>query len=216
MDSDAVGGYAIVLLGQFNPPIFQPAWFALHGIITEDDATDPVDMYLDADSSFFKTGLFGCEVSRDRFRVFSVPTTERREQMSDVVVPAFKLLYHTPIAAVSMICFRHVPSDEYLWTDVGPRLVPSSPWEEIMGTGAKVDRVIVQQPTSAADYEGLRGIAIEPSRLLEGGTYVSVTHQYSLSGEDSRNAHAARDLVEAEWDACVEVSLDLISRTLAL
>src|SRR5688572_7856482 len=106
---ETIRGAAIVLLGSFNPPIFQPGWFAYHRLIDDPkDAETAKDVHVDAFSSYFETRLFGCEVTRDRFRLFSTALPERMEELGDVAANVFRVLIHTPVGGVSMISFRHV------------------------------------------------------------------------------------------------------------
>jgi hypothetical protein len=213
--SDTSDGYAIVLLGSFNPPIFHPEWFARHQLIlpAEADAADDVDV--DADWCFFRTPQFGCEVSRDRLHIFSTPLSERFEPLGQLAARTFSLLYHTPVGAVSMIRFKHVPPQTRKWVDIAPQLADEDRWRPILAEDPLLDRIVIRS-TISGEFPGLLGFAAEPSRTLPGGIYLSVTHQYTLEEGPTTGAEAATSLLDERWEASIEKGEDVIDFALGL
>lgn len=208
-----IRGCAIVLLGSFNPPIFQPGWFAKQELIEDEVAMDAEEVHVDADSSFFTTSEFGCEVTRDRLRFFSMPTTERFEALGDLAANAFGVLYHTPVGGISMLSFMHVPSKERTWADFAPRLAASSEWSDILGGDTQLDRIVIRRRLDGSP-SGFLGLAAEPSRIKEGGVYLSLTHQYTLENDAAKHAELASWLLRDRWQASIDEGDNVIERAL--
>ena len=65
-----ISAVSIVMIGYFNPQIFQPFWLANHDIITEDEAeTARVDFVHPDITRFALEGEFTIQVERDDFRL---------------------------------------------------------------------------------------------------------------------------------------------------
>ena len=209
-----IRGCAIVLLGSFNPPIFQPGWFARHGMIEDDLAKAATDVHIDADAAFFLTSEFGCEVTRDRLRLFSVPTTDRREQLGDVAANAFGVLYHTPVGGISMVSFQHVPAKRRAWATFAPVLASNDNWDGFLAGATVLDRIVLKREIPGPP-PGVLGLAAEESTQRKGGVYLSLTHQYTLAGDAADHAEVASQLLRTTWESAISEGDDLIERVLA-
>jgi len=63
-----LSGINIVILGSFNPKIFQPAWFAANELIRKLEAEEADTEIIHNDISIFRIGdWLRLEVTRDRF-----------------------------------------------------------------------------------------------------------------------------------------------------
>jgi len=208
-------GYAIVLLGSFNPPIYHPQWFARHELVDPEVAEAAEGVDVDADWCFFRTRTFGCEVSRDRLHIFSTPTTERFEPLGHLAARTFDLLSHTPVGAVSMIRFRHVGPESARWTELAPKLVDAGLWSGVLEEDPVLDRIVVRSTIPGAP-PGVLGLAAEPSRTVPHGVYLSVTHQYTLEEGPTTGAEEATRILNERWEQSIEKSDDVIDHTIGL
>jgi hypothetical protein len=98
-----IGGASIVLLGSFNPKIFQPYWMAKHGLIS-DDAAEVADVAVihPEIAAFMIEDLFALQVNSSRFAI------ERNVAplvlICDLVNRLFsELLPHVPIQQMVLI-----------------------------------------------------------------------------------------------------------------
>jgi len=86
----------IVLLGDFNPKIFSPAWFSAYDIIGEIESEEANLEVIHKDVTIFSLDWFRLQVTQDRFSVF----TEQEayfEKLIDLVFNTFTNLIHTPL-----------------------------------------------------------------------------------------------------------------------
>ena len=59
----------VVLLGDFNPKIFSPFWFASEGLLGRKEAETAVPEIIHSDVSIFKSDWFRLQVNRNRFSI---------------------------------------------------------------------------------------------------------------------------------------------------
>ena len=91
-----LGDVAIVLVGNLNPRIFTPHWFALNGLFIPKEAEASEIEVVHAQVTAFRMDWLKLRVEQQRF---AVETTEAPYvRMSDLVVRTFKeFLSHTPL-----------------------------------------------------------------------------------------------------------------------
>ena len=90
-----ISSVSVILLGDFNPAIFTPAWFALHGLLPK-GAADRADLKVaHPQTTSFTADWLQLNVLVDRF---SAETTQAPHiRLCDLVVRVFREhLFHTP------------------------------------------------------------------------------------------------------------------------
>ncbi|MEZ5039530.1 MAG: hypothetical protein R2828_06550 [Saprospiraceae bacterium] len=89
----------VVLIGNFNPRIFHPQWFANHNIISEADfnyIVEGSDVLIHKQVAQFKSSWFHLEVTETRLQI--ICTQEAYfEMILDFLASTFSVLHHTPI-----------------------------------------------------------------------------------------------------------------------
>ena len=92
----------VVLLGRFNPAIFQPAWFVRHGLLRQEEGVDE-DQQQGADVRVvhpevteFATEWLVVQILKERFQ--ARPTRDGPdEEVRDLVLGTVRSLRHTPV-----------------------------------------------------------------------------------------------------------------------
>jgi len=168
---------AIVLLGSFNPKIFQPFWFARHGLVSDDEADSANISVIHSDITAFEIESFTLRVERERFAL------ERKIAplivISDLAGRVFgDLLPHTPLRALGINRHVHFDVGDAEKRDrIGEMLAPRLPWgkwgEQVSsGEGAKhgglLSLALIQRNVSDRP-DGWIQAKIEPSVRLQGG-----------------------------------------------
>ena len=96
-----IDGASIAVLGNFNPVIFTPAWFALHGLLPESVATGAELTVAHEQVTEFNAEWLRLNVTIDRF--LAETTQAPHIRIHDLVVRVFKEhLYHTPLTAFGL------------------------------------------------------------------------------------------------------------------
>src|SRR2546428_287446 len=123
-----LGSASIVLLGKFNPTIYQPFWLAKHGLIPQRAAeTAEIAIIHQEIAAFSLDSFFNIQVDRGRFSI------ERSIAplilICDVTVRMFTdVLPHTPISQMGINRIVHFNVGEQERNRIGHLLAPRSPW----------------------------------------------------------------------------------------
>lgn len=137
-----LAGTALVLLGSFNPSIFQPAWFVRQNLLTAEEAEGPAAKVkvIHPQVSQFETESYAVQVTAERFAAISKPNTPG-VLLRDLVLGTFYVLEHTPVRALGINRLMHfrMPS-EAAWHQLGDRLAPKDAWREILGNEVQSGR----------------------------------------------------------------------------
>ncbi len=117
----------VVLVGNFNPSIFQPEWFIRKGIVEEWDYTGNENITI--------PDLAKVEFTDDRklsvlFNKFALMATRASEYQTlhDIVLNTFNILSETPVDQMGMNYSILVEIDSEKWKDFGYHLAPKDPW----------------------------------------------------------------------------------------
>lgn len=161
---------SIVLLGQLNPAIFQPAWFAANGLVRQTEVDQAQIDIIRPEVSSFSLGWLTLQVIQEKFDARAEAGSA--PMLLDLVLGVFRLLSHTPLQKMGVnreMHFRMPDLESY--HAVGHRLAPKEPWTGLMekpgmlvlamtgkraGSPAKGFRVDVSASTLAAPDPAVR------------------------------------------------------------
>jgi hypothetical protein len=130
--SELLDRTSIVLKGSFNPTIFQPAWFARHGLLRDTEADEAQVQIVHQQISDFKTGWLQVQATRDRFVAVSL-NGGYEAPLLDFVISTFTLLEHTPLSHLGMNREVQLQFDSIdRWHRFGHTLVPKGPWPKTL------------------------------------------------------------------------------------
>jgi hypothetical protein len=116
-----VAGRSIVLVGQFNPGIFHPQWFARMELIPATEADAAVIKPSPPQVSTFQVDWFECLVTQDHFQV-STLRPEMEYPLMDLVAGSLSILSHTPVWALGVNSDAHFRVDsEENWHSLSSR-----------------------------------------------------------------------------------------------
>ena len=198
-----LSGINIVILGSFNPKIFQPAWFAANELIRKLEAEEADTEIIHNDISIFRIGNWlRLEVTRDRFHA----STEQEayfEVLVDFVLGTFSLLSHTPAGILGINTSMHYRiKNEKLWHKIGDKLAPKEPWKSLMRTPG-LTRVEMQD-VRVDGPKGYLRIRVEPSIRITPGIAINTNDHYEV--DDPKNATGCSELMEilnANWKSSI-------------
>src|SRR5438132_983763 len=91
-----VSGSGVVLLGSFNPAIFQPAWFARQNLIPTAEVDTAEIKIVHPQISHFETERFVIQATAERFVALTKPNAPEIA-IRDLVMGTFYILEHTPV-----------------------------------------------------------------------------------------------------------------------
>ncbi|MCP4763189.1 MAG: hypothetical protein GY870_15555 [archaeon] len=202
----------IVLLGDFNPKIFSPAWFAAYDLIGELESQEAEVEMIHKDVAIFNLDWFRLQVTRDRFSIF----TEQEayfEKLTELVLHTFTHLAHTPIRAIGMNWGGHFKAESEKELDqFGYFLAPQKPWKNIFDDSA-VLRIEMTEKIPRTDFsKGAFQVRVESSKLAKPGIFININDHYEL--EDKKQPMGCKDIIslfEANKDDSKEKIVTIVN-----
>lgn len=200
----------IVLLGDFNPKIFQPVWFASEGLIKESESDDADIEIIRPEISVFQLDWLKLNATRDRF-VVETNKDPYFEVVRDLVVGTFRTLSHTPIRMMGVNLKRHytMPSEK-AWHQFGDILAPKELWTGILEKpGLNVMTIESPRPDK---HKGYIRVTTGPEEAI-GNLYVQVNDHFAVVEKQTDNVLGCNeiiDILEAEWVASMARSAQII------
>src|SRR5260370_9089105 len=125
-------GVSIVMLGSFNPAIFQPRWLGAQQLIRPEEAEDAKIKIIQEDVADFSTAWFHLQVLQNRLQLISTDP-RHYDPLRDLAMAVFAILHHTPVRALGINRDFHfaMPSlDE--WHGIGNTLAPKELWSAFL------------------------------------------------------------------------------------
>jgi hypothetical protein len=201
----SVEDITVVLIGDFNPKIFHPMWFAHHGILREAEAQEATIEVIHPDVCSFSTEWLTVQVLRDRFTA-GVKAEVYRPHLGDLVRYAFSLLSHSPVRQMGInAAFRVRFRSEDDWHAFGHMVLPKSPWMGVLDKpGLRTTNI---QGTRADQHTGFVNVTIDPDMRRPGDVVIRYNDHFEKSlaaGEEPAHVTSAGwvlEILQQEFDA---------------
>lgn len=170
----------IVLVGSFNPAIFQPEWFSKQELLPEGEVDSAEIKVITPQISQFETERFVVQVTTDRFAGVAKASTNPAP-LKDLVMGTFSVLEHTPVTAMGLNNHMHfsMPTTED-WHSVGDRLAPKDGWKGVLEGRPGLLSLTVQGELTAIAGAKFQ-IKVEPSTQVPKGVYFETNEHYPTS-----------------------------------
>jgi hypothetical protein len=165
----------VVVVGAFNPAIFQPHWFAKEGLLSQSDADGAKVDIVQSDLAQFTSSWLTWQSLRDRTTI-STTDASRFSSLRDLVLGTFQLLRHTPVSAVGVNRGFHLAFDSRADVDAFAfRFAPQPPWSDLVN-----DSKLLSLHIEGRHPRGIGNkltVLIRPSNLVQNGAFVQInTH----------------------------------------
>src|SRR5688572_7143857 len=123
----------IVMIGSFNPSIFQPRWLGVQQLIRPEEAENAKIKIIRGEVAHFSTEWFELQVLQNRLQL-SCEDPRQYPPLRDLAAALFAILPHTPVTAVGLNRLLHfkMPSSE-AWHGLGHLLAPKEHWNSLLG-----------------------------------------------------------------------------------
>lgn len=190
---------SVVWLGDFNPKIFQPAWFAAEGLIRKQEAEEANVEIIHPEVVSFALEWLTLHVTRERFFA-STSQEPYYEVVRDLVLGTFRLLRHTPVHKMGINTDMHFRmGSEEAWHAFGHRLAPKDLWQGILENPGM--RSLTMEGRRPDGCKGYIRVKVEPSVRVHPGVYVNVNDHYEEADPKSViGSDEIRTLLERSWD----------------
>ena len=211
--AEEIRGMSVVLLGDFNPRIFQPAWFGGRGLIRPTEADEADVEIVHSEVTKFRLDWVVLQVTRDRF-VVETSQDAFFEASRDLVLATFSLLGHTPLRAMGINMEAHWRMASVdAWRRFSRVLVPEGTWQGLLDQAGLQN--LTMRGARPDHYRGHVQIQVQPSRRIADGVFLSVNDHYVAARQSvtqAAGAHAAMEILRENWEASRERSLSILER----
>lgn len=174
----------IVFVGNFNPVIFTPAWFASKNLIGETESESANVRIIHSDIAIFELPWFQFHATRDRFSVVSEQEAYF-PSVFDLAVGTFQLLQDTPIQVMGINRGFHIQCDsEEEWHRFGYFLAPQTPWQGVFRRKSALKRIEITEKYSTENpSDGRLTVIVEPSGRVRFGLFFLINDHYSVDSQ---------------------------------
>ena len=209
-----VNGVSVVLVGSFNPTIFQPEWFVRQNLMQPTEGEAAKITVLSPQISDFDTGRLKLQVTPQRFVAISSPDANPAS-VKDLVLGTFFILEHTPVTAVGVNRQLHFGLEsEDSWHRVGDKLAPKEGWNKILKGRPGMRSLMIE--TVNGDGHTTR-VSVQPSQQVKSGVYFEVNQHYdALKGEGLKTLmNTVRDVWEDSYNYAAEITQCILDWSLS-
>jgi hypothetical protein len=211
MQAPEIESAVIVMIGSFNPTIFQPRWLGARQLIRPEEADHAKITTIQSEVADFSTEWFEMQVLQNRFQVASTDPTHYAP-LRDLSMGIFAILPHTPVKRLGLNRNFHfaIPSiDE--WHEIGNLLAPKEPWNGIMEIPGL--RSMLMQGRRKQAGGGTLHIKIEPSVKVNPGLYVEINEEFKEGeGYDAGGEQNPLEEVELDREEVSKSDLPLLAK----
>ncbi len=195
-------GVAIVLVGSFNPAIFQPRWIADQGLMRPEEGENAEIKTIARNLSDFSTDWFHLQVVQERLQ-FESTSPAHFNPLRDLAASLIELLPHTPVTALGMNRSYHFETGSTEeWHNFGHLLAPKEHWNKVLsGPGL---RSMIMEGKRPVNVGSTIRIKIEPSARFAEGIYIHINEEFRPDGDTG--ALWARSRLIDHWESMLEYS----------
>lgn len=212
----SVDELTIVLVGDFNPKIFHPMWFAHHGILREAEALEARVEVVHSDVSSFATEWLTVQVLRDRFTA-AVKAEVYRQHLGDLVRNVFARLGHSPVHQIGLnAAFRLHFKSEDDWHAFGHYILPKSPWDGVVSQPGL--RSVTVQGKRPDGRPGALNSTLEPDLRLHGDALLRINDHFETPNEKDNQSNSvagagwALEILTKDFDESYARARGLVAR----
>lgn len=208
--------HSMVVVGNMNPTIFHPLWFANEGLISDIEATDAAIEIIHPDVAGFKTEWLEIQVTRDRF-IAKTKMDAYFEPLRDLVFSTFQLLSHTPVKAMGINFEFHVSIRQEKREKLIGRLSNNEFWNQLELNPSFEALVIRLDKNDDRYVERFLRAKIQPSLLPQKekeGLFFDLNHhfQFVRAPEDFHKFDKTNLPGERDWDITKQEAYEFIEK----
>lgn len=201
---------SIVLLGSFNPQIFQPAWFAAEGLIQGKESKEAKIEIIHNEFVIFSLDWLRLTVTRDRFALETLQEPYY-EVMRDLALGTFDILKHTPVSKLGINLSMHFKMNTYdEWHQFGHQLAPKKKWNQVLKKPGLYS-LTIEGSVNRDNLKGFIRVKVEPSRPIVPGVFIDINDHYEVNDDNSAKAsEAIMNILQNSWDRSIKRSKEII------
>ena len=189
---------SIVLVGSFNPRIFQPSWFVRQQLLPPLDEEEAQVELINNDLCAFQTSIFRIEALSERFAAHSIAAPVP-DLLRDLVQGTFEILKHNPVVKIGINTSGHFQLDSFdQYNSFGHHLAPkTSLWKPILNEPKTLSLLVQGRRADESTYPGFLNVKVEPSTRIANGILVETNDEFQ--NENATDASWVSKVLVDEW-----------------
>ncbi|MCW2973531.1 MAG: hypothetical protein JWN72_1804 [Thermoleophilia bacterium] len=206
---------SIVVVGAFNPLVYQPNWYAAKGLIPQEEADAAEIEVIHRDITTFNTPGWLLQVTADRFLLQSTAAASFRV-IRDLALGTFSELSETPVTAMGINReTTYIMDTEESWNALGWTIVPQVNWDAVMERPSL--RAVVIEDVRGDERPGYRRVQLNPVENVLRGVSIQVNDHFEFaSPETMADATPVIDVLTDAWDTSITTADRLIQHALTI
>lgn len=193
---------AIVLIGDFNPLLFQPLWLSEKKLIREGEAIEAKIDAISPNITLFKLDWVDFNITPTRLEM-KVAKEPFFEPARDLLLGIFKYLKETPIRILGINYLKNLSiPDKDMYYEIGNKLAPLNLWSDFIND-PRLSIVEILEKSREDKLPGSYRVKIFPTPSnynIQYGITINITDQYDLNeGANGRNGEILNILTE-QWE----------------
>jgi hypothetical protein len=192
-------GASIVVLGSFNPAIFQPRWLGAQGLLRPEEVENATVKLIQNDFAEFTTEWLHLQVMPERFAAH-VSSAAQLPLLREFVVNVLELLPHTPVTAVGLNrMFDYSAGSNAAWHTIGHRLAPKEPWLGFLSSPGMRELAMEGRRPDAIDG-GVIQLKVKPSPKVKYGVNIDLNEEFRKRETDGDGTRWVIDRILTHWE----------------
>jgi len=206
-------GLSIVLLGDFSPKIFQPAWFAAQELLRKQEAEQASIKIIHSDVVEFSLDWCRIVATQNRFHL-STLQEPYYEPLRDLALGTFKLLMHTPLRMMGINLEKTFRLEsEGAWHEYGNRFAPKRPWAKILKKPGL--RTLTMEDVRPDQLPGYIRVTVQPSEEIHPALFLFVNDHYQAENPETvLGANELITMLEKCWEPSMTRSNQIMNHLL--
>jgi hypothetical protein len=178
---------SIVVVGKFNPIIFQPSWLALKSIIGEIEANGADVEIIHREIVRFKLEWAEIEITSDKFNIKSSKEAYF-EPVRDLICSIFTILNETPIDAVGINHSMHFQlRNESEFLNFGNFISPLENWKGAF-KDPKISNIDLIQNKRNDSFDGMYRLKVQTSDLIKAnGVMINLNDHVEFTSKSTKD-----------------------------
>jgi hypothetical protein len=182
-----ISGASIVLVGSFNPLIFQPEWFARLELLPQTEADNATIQVIHPEVAQFDTERFYFQATTTRLTAGTKANTVA-EPLKDLVHGVFYILEHTPVQMMGINRQMHFDMhSEDAWHQLGDKIAPKEIWTKVIGERRpglrNVEILYVKGKGDPFDIPQVTVLVQPSTQVTPHGAYFEINNHFSALPE---------------------------------
>lgn len=196
------GQSAVVLVGDFNPAIFHPAWLEEHELIRPDEAFAAEVQIVQSEVASFRVPGYAIQALRNQLNIVADEERPAPDTLRDLAVGILRLLPHTPVRALGLNLHRHYQTgDEDEAANLLAALAPADPWQTVLAEPRAKSIEVTSIDADAGPESAVVNTTVQPSEVFPPGIFVLVNHHFQIEPASERaTTTVASETLQAGWD----------------